>query len=181
MLGIFVIIGLFYGLGMVISNLKRGVHLLLQIPGAMLGILKSIVQIIVYTIVMIMELLGTIFMYVVFTDLIIMFATMIEKPIHAAVTSSIVIGGRTAFVGAADPSSLYNSTAVFVFGMAVVVLALLLLGRQVVKCCRVVLVVWEVCWCKMFRLVTCKALRPAFDAWMRNRVSLYVWDLQWCR
>lgn len=176
-LGIFVIIGLFYGLGMVISNLKRGVHLLLQIPGAMLGILKSIVQIIVYTIVMIMELLGTIFMYVVFTDLIIMFATMIEKPIHAAVTSSIVIGGRTAFVGAADPSSLYNSTAVFVFGMAVVVLALLLLGRQVVKCCRVVLVVWEVCWCKMFRLVTCKALRPAFDAWMRNRVSLYVWDL----
>ena len=176
-LGIFVIIGLFYGLGMVISNLKRGVHLLLQIPGAMLGILKSIVQIIVYTIVMIMELLGTIFMYVVFTDLIIMFATMIEKPIHAAVTSSIVIGGRTAFVGAADPSSLYNSTAVFVFGMAVVVLALLLLGRQVVKCRRVVLVVWEVCWCKMFRLVTCKALRPAFDAWMRNRVSLYVWDL----
>lgn len=176
-LGIFVIIGLFYGLGMVISNLKRGVHLLLQIPGAMLGILKSIVQIIVYTIVMIMELLGTIFMYVVFTDLIIMFATMIEKPIHAAVTSSIVIGGRTAFVGAADPSSLYNSTAVFVFGMAVVVLALLLLGRQVVKCCRVVLVVWEVCWCKMFRLVTCKALRPVFDAWMRNRVSLYVWDL----
>lgn len=176
-LGIFVIIGLFYGLGMVISNLKRGVHLLLQIPGAMLGILKSIVQIIVYTIVMIMELLGTIFMYVVFTDLIIMFATMIEKPIHAAVTSSIVIGGRTAFVGAADPSSLYNSTAVFVFGMAVVVLALLLLGRQVVKCCRVVLVVWEVCWCKMFRLVTCKALRPVLDAWMRNRVSLYVWDL----
>lgn len=176
-LGIFVIIGLFYGLGMVISNLKRGVHLLLQIPGAMLGILKSIVQIIVYTIVMIMELLGTIFMYVVFTDLIIMFATMIEKPIHVAVTSSIVIGGRTAFVGAADPSSLYNSTAVFVFGMAVVVLALLLLGRQVVKCRRVVLVVWEVCWCKMFRLVTCKALRPAFDAWMRNRVSLYVWDL----
>lgn len=176
-LGIFVIIGLFYGLGMVISNLKRGVHLLLQIPGAMLGILKSIVQIIVYTIVMIMELLGTIFMYVVFTDLIIMFATMIEKPIHAAVTSSIVIGGRTAFVGAADPYNLYNSTAVFVFGMAVVVLALLLLGRQVVKCRRVVLVVWEVCWCKMFRLVTCKALRPAFDAWMRNRVSLYVWDL----
>lgn len=176
-LGIFVIIGLFYGLGMVISNLKRGVHLLLQIPGAMLGILKSIVQIIVYTIVMIMELLGTIFMYVIFTDLIIMFATMIEKPIHAAVTSSIVIGGRTAFVGAADPYNLYNSTAVFVFGMAVVVLALLLLGRQVVKCRRVVLVVWEVCWCKMFRLVTCKALRPAFDAWMRNRVSLYVWDL----
>lgn len=177
-LGVFVIIGLFYGLGMIVSNLTRGVRLLLQIPGAMLGILRSIVQIIVYTIVMIMELLGTIFMYVVFADLIIMFATVIEKPITDAVMStSVVIGGRIANVGVLNPDVFYENTLFFVFGMFVVVGMLLFSGYKIVKYHRVFLVVWEACWCKIFRLVTCPALRPAFDDWMKNRVSLYVWDI----
>lgn len=177
-LGIFVIIGLFYGFGMVISNLTRGVRLLLQIPGAMFGILRSIVQIIVYTLVMIMELLGTIFMYVVFTDLIIMFATVIEKPIAKAVmTPSVVVGGRIANVGVLNPDVFYGNTLFFVFGMFVVIGMLLFSGYKIVKYHRVFLVVWEACWCKIFRLVTCQALRPAFDDWMKNRVSLYVWDM----
>ena len=62
-MGIFAIIGGVYGLGMIFGNLKRGLSLILQVPGAMMGALKSIVQVIVYGCMMIIELLGTVFIY----------------------------------------------------------------------------------------------------------------------
>lgn len=178
-LGVFVILSLVYALGMVISNLKRGVHLIMQVPGAMLGVLRSVVQVIVYTVVMIMELLGTMFVYVFITQLIIMFATIIEKPVTDVVkNASVVIGGNLASLGfSVSADTLRQSVLAFGIGMIAVIFGILFCTKRVVKMRRSVLVAYEYVWCCICRMMTCEALLPAFDAWMAERKSLYVYDV----
>lgn len=176
--GVFVLLGVVYGLGMVISNLKRGVYLIMQLPGAMLGVLRSIVQVIVYTIMMIAELIGTIFIYTFVCQLIIMFASIIETPIENAVANAtVVIGGRLAELGVAVPvSALWDSTLVFGIGFGVVTLCVGFLGYGCYRIRRVVLPVYEMLWERLYLLATCPQLRPAAAGWLWQRPSRYVWD-----
>lgn len=57
------ILGLCYAFGIVMNNLRRGIHLIASVPMAMLGSLQAIARIITYTVVMILEVLGTMIAY----------------------------------------------------------------------------------------------------------------------
>ena len=177
-IGISTVLGLFYGLGMCISNIKRGVRLLAQIPGAMMGVLSSIVQVIVYVFIMILELLCTIFLYSFMNQIIMMFATAIEGPLESALVPSGLIGGNLAAIGSGlFFDTLYNCVPMFTVGLLVVTLGVMFLGAGAMKACRVVLVAYEYFWCKVFRACTLKEFRPVFDQWFANRNSLYVYDV----
>lgn len=176
-LGIICVIGLVYCVGMLFSNLRRGFSLIMQIPGAMLGVLKSIAQIVVYVITMICELVGTVFLYSIVVELLIMVASIIEKPINDAVTSTALIGGRLAFIGELySPETLYQYPAAFGFGFLIVTLVVCFLGRTMVKARRSVLVAQECAMCMVFRAVTFKEYKHVFDQWFVQRNSLYIWD-----
>lgn len=179
-LGVFVIIGLFYCLGMLLHNLKTGLALIMSIPGAMLGVLKSIIQVVVYVIKMIIELFGTIFLYQFVGDLVIIFASAVEAPVvenaanieAAAVAGGVLASGSGSFLLLA----LAESKPLFLLSLAAVVVGLLMLGFTMVKLVRPVLVVWSYAWMKVMRLLTLPEFLPVFDAWAANRKSLYIWD-----
>ena len=57
------ILGIFYAFGILMKNLSRGIHLITSVPLAMMGSLQAIARIITYTVVMILEILGTIIAY----------------------------------------------------------------------------------------------------------------------
>lgn len=176
-MGIFAIIGVVYGLGMIFGNLKRGISLIMQIPGAMLGALKSIVQVVVYAFMMIIELLGTVFIYQFICELITMFASVIETPIENAVNSATVIGGNFAVVGSVVTSDIVrNSVGVFQVGFLAITIGLLFVGKNSITRRRAVLTVYEYVMCKFFRRMTFTEFEPIFDAWMASRKSLYAWD-----
>lgn len=179
-LGVFVIIGLFYCLGMLLHNLKTGLALIMSIPGAMLGVLKSIIQVVVYVIKMIIELFGTIFLYQFVGDLVIIFASAVEAPVvenAANIEAAAVAGGVLASgSGSSLLLALAESKPLFLLSLAAVVVGLLMLGFTMVKLVRPVLVVWSYAWMKVMRLLTLPEFLPVFDAWAANRKSLYVWD-----
>lgn len=179
-LGVFVIIGLFYCLGMLLHNLKTGLALIMSIPGAMLGVLKSIIQVVVYVIKMIIELFGTIFLYQFVGDLVIIFASAVEAPVvenAANIEAAAVAGGVLASgSGSSLLLALAESKPLFLLSLAAVVVGLLMLSFTMVKLVRPVLVVWSYAWMKVMRRLTLPEFLPVFDAWAANRKSLYIWD-----
>lgn len=179
-LGVFVIIGLFYCLGMLLHNLKTGLALIMSIPGAMLGVLKSIIQVVVYVIKMIIELFGTIFLYQFVGDLVIIFASAVEAPVveNAANIEAAAVAGGVLASGSSSSLllALAESKPLFLLSLAAVVVGLLMLGFTMVKLVRPVLVVWSYAWMKVMRRLTLPEFLPVFDAWAANRKSLYIWD-----
>ena len=71
------IIGVYYAVVMLIANLKRSVSLFMSIPGAMLGSIRSIVNLVVLVCTMVIELLLTMVLYLVVSDLLTAFIEVV--------------------------------------------------------------------------------------------------------
>lgn len=77
MLFTYSVLGFVYAFGIIMSNIKRGMRLIVAVPGAMLGSLASVAKIISYTVLMIAELVLNIMLYLLTTDLIFSVASVI--------------------------------------------------------------------------------------------------------
>lgn len=179
----FALIGVMYGLGMVISNLKRGISMLMQIPFAMMGAVRGIVQVVMYVFAMCIELLFTVYVYQFVCEFIVMFASVIETPISNLVgqvdgmKETVIFGGRFSFLADfVSPETLYNNRYLFVFGIFGLMVAVVFFTGHVLVKNRTYLSAYEYAVCKYYRMITCKEMLPVFDNWMAERKSLYVWD-----
>lgn len=179
----FALIGVMYGLGMVISNLKRGISMLMQIPFAMMGAVRGIIQVVMYVFTMCIELLFTVYVYQFVCEFIVIFASVIETPISNLVkqadgmTESVIFGGRFSFLtNFVSPETLYNNRYLFVLGVFGLMAAVVLFTGHVLVKSNAYLSAYEYAVCKWYRLITCKEMLPVFDKWMARRKSLYVWD-----
>lgn len=88
MLLIDVVLGIYYGLGIVMSNLRRGVQLILSVPVAMLGSLKAIARIITYAVVMILEVIASFLGYSLMTNLIYTLVTAFNSELESALRAA---------------------------------------------------------------------------------------------
>lgn len=179
----FALIGVMYGLGMVISNLKRGISMLMQIPFAMMGAVRGIIQVVMYVFTMCIELLFTVYVYQFVCEFIVIFASVIETPISNLVkqadgmTESVIFGGRFSFLtNFVSPETLYNNYYLFVLGVFGLMVAVILFTGHVLVKSNAYLSAYEYAVCKWYRLITCKEMLPVFDKWMARRKSFYVWD-----
>lgn len=87
LLGLFTVIGYFYGFSIIFGNLKRSLRLICAVPGALLGSIRSIARIITYTVIMILEILVTMFAYFLVTELLMDITGIIETPFIEALDS----------------------------------------------------------------------------------------------
>lgn len=81
------VIGWFYAISMCITNLKRGIKSIASIPFAMLGSIPAIAKTITYVIMLIVEIIGTFFVYGLVSELIFSVNNMIEGLLTAAFNS----------------------------------------------------------------------------------------------
>lgn len=103
----FTIIGLAYAMMMMISSIKRGIQLLGSVPFATLGFVAGIAKCVIYTAAMFLEILGTIFIYKVVQELIVVVPTILERPLAERLSDGVSEGTQVAAgVGAAGVLSL---------------------------------------------------------------------------
>ena len=76
---VILIIGLFYCLGMFFNNLKRGFSVLFNAPLVFLGSFQGLAKVLGAVMLMIVEILGTMFMYSVVVELIIIFDAVVQE------------------------------------------------------------------------------------------------------
>lgn len=79
----FTLIGFFYALAMMISCIKRAFQLITAIPFALVGFIAGIAKVIVYAVTMVIEVIGTMFMYRVVQELLMALPAILEAPLVA--------------------------------------------------------------------------------------------------
>lgn len=142
-LAVFVLIGFIYGFGMLVGNIKRGLKLMLTIPMAAAGLFKSMVQLVVYTVVMIAELMVTVFVYQIASELVMLIATITESAVtKAANQATILVGGLPGSIGITNAGSvLFESRMAFLFGIVILAAVVVAMGVGLYRVHRLVLAV----------------------------------------
>mgnify|MGYP001174231356 CR=1 FL=1 len=115
MLVSFAIIGFIYAMGMMFSSIKRTFQLVQSALIATAGLTAAIAKTVVYTIALLLELIGTIFIYKFIQEVIIVIPSILEKPLSEKLNESVdlsnsttqgVIGGGAALVSLAGEGNL---------------------------------------------------------------------------
>lgn len=91
MLIVLVIIAFAFSVKTAFHNLKRGFSMIAAIPFAMVGAVKSIAQVVSYTLAMILELIVTAFLYLFISDLMVIVAMAVEQMISQQTVASPTI------------------------------------------------------------------------------------------
>ena len=106
-------LGLYFAVGIFVRNLVNGVKLIVSVPGAMLGVMKSIIQVVLIVVTMIAEIIAVFTVYHICSQALMLVLTMSERfltddlNIHAT-----AIGGwvSDAFGGYVAGSELLTGT-----------------------------------------------------------------------
>lgn len=96
------VVGFGYAFAIIVSNIRRSWQIIFNMPLAMMGALQAIAKMIVYTIVMIVEIIGTIFMYTIMEDFMYGISTIVEKPFSVELqnpSSAIILPTNSIFAG----------------------------------------------------------------------------------
>lgn len=118
------VIGFNYSLGMMFSVFKKSLMMVLSIPFALMGLMRSIVQVVTTVIVMIIEIFTSLLLYTVVSDLLLGLMSVLDNAVggglqyltdHLATSLS---GGILGFIARAMPESLRGSTPAWVVFMA---------------------------------------------------------------
>lgn len=92
------IIGWCYGFGILFSNLKRTFRVITSVPFAMLGSIRGIAKVLTYALVMIIEIIGTLFVYSLIVEVLMNLSMIVEQPImHVLGDSGISASGGLNF------------------------------------------------------------------------------------
>lgn len=87
----YVIIGYWYALGMMFTNISRMFQVMFAVPFAMLGSLKHIAECIVYAIVMILEVVATIFLYSIIVEILFSIPNVFITPLATALVNESTV------------------------------------------------------------------------------------------
>lgn len=100
LMAVVAVIGACYAIGMMVQTVQRTIKVLAAVPGSLLGVLRSMVQVLVTVFLMIAEVVGTILCYNLISQLLMLFVTVLEAPLSNAVANAtVVIGGQLAALG----------------------------------------------------------------------------------
>lgn len=97
----FALIGIFYALAMLFSNIKRSIQLIAAVPFATLGFMGGIAKVIIYTVAMIVEIILTLFVYRVIQEFLLAIPAVLEAPLVAAFNSEDQTANAAAIGGIA--------------------------------------------------------------------------------
>lgn len=123
-MGVITILGLVYAIGMMVNTVKSSVKVLLSIPGSMLGMLRSIVQVIVTVLMMIVEVIGTVFCFNLMSQLLILLVTVLDGSWSSVGVNATAVGGWLADVGIGSVQFLGGTKEVLTVNLAFTCLVL---------------------------------------------------------
>ena len=130
------IIGLVYSLGLIVNIIGRGIKMVSGVPFALLGNMKATAKVVTYTAMMIIEVLGTFFVYSLVIEILLSLSGIVEIPLleklSSRVGSTVLLGG-TVIPGATAALPAMASTALITVGLLVSSILYLWFGIKAIK------------------------------------------------
>lgn len=135
MLIVITVIGVIYSIGMVMNQIGRSIRMVSAIPFALLGNMKSMAKVVTYVAMMMIEILGTFFVYSLVIELLLSLSGVVETPLLEAISdnvgSTIVISG-TVLPGVQAMNSVLG-TMLSVVGLLVSTLLYIWFGAKAIR------------------------------------------------
>lgn len=120
----FVVIGIGYALALMFANIKRGIQLMGAIPFATIGTLSGIAKVVAYSIAMVLEILVTVFAYVLVQNLLFAIPQILEAPLALVLNQDKgVVGISAALLTAATFITTSGLAPMMITVISIVVLA----------------------------------------------------------
>lgn len=130
------IIGLVYSLGLIINMIGRGIKMVSSVPFALLGNMKAMAKVTTYTAMMIIEVLGTFFVYSLVIEILLSLSGIVETPLLEALSdrvgSTVLLGG-TVVPGATAALPPMASNALITIGLLISSILYLWFGIKAIK------------------------------------------------
>lgn len=111
----YTVIGWFYAIALFMTNLKRGIKSISSIPFALLGSIPAIAKTITYVIMLVVEIIGTIFVYSIISEILFSLNTALESIFTTAFNS--VTNVATISIGN-TPTAVFGGTTLIVLILA---------------------------------------------------------------
>lgn len=130
------IIGLVYSIGLIINMLGRGIKMVSSVPFAVLGNMKAMAKVATYTAMMIIEVLGTFFVYSLVIEILLSLSGLVETPMLELLSDSVgstVLMSGTIVPGANAAIPAMASNALITVGVLLSCIIYLWFGIKAIK------------------------------------------------
>ena len=175
-LGVLGLVGCYFAISTGLNTLKTSFRLLTSVPLALLGVLKSIVQVLTYVVLMIGQLFMGAFLYSFMSDVLVVFATMLENfatGVTEGTTTTVLGGHLISLLYQVLPETLYDSRIGVMLMVGIELGLVVFAGSMIWTYRRVLCRVYETVWYYALKLGTASAYQESFEEiWANRRVKV---------
>ena len=170
-IGITALIGVYFAISTTLKNLKTSFQLIASVPMAMMGAVKSIAQVIIYTVMLMVQVVLGAVMYTFLAEFLVVFATVIEN----IVSSGNADGPQTASILLAsigfDTNMIADSEVTVTCMIVAELIALLIVGYAIWHYRRVYVRAYDCALYRAMKWVTVEECRDVFESvWKQKKV-----------
>ena len=170
-IGITALIGVYFAISTTLKNLKTSFQLIASVPMAMMGVVKSIAQVIIYTVMLMVQVVLGAVMYTFLAEFLVVFATVIEN----IVSSGNADGPQTVSILLAsigfDTNMIADSEVTVTCMIVAELIALLIVGYAIWHYRRVYVRAYDCALYRAMKWVTVEECRDVFESvWKQKKV-----------
>lgn len=170
-IGITALIGVYFAISTTLKNLKTSFQLIASVPMAMMGAVKSIAQVIIYTVMLMVQVVLGAVMYTFLAEFLVVFATVIEN----IVSSGNADGPQTVSILLAsigfDTNMIADSEVTVTWMIVAELMALLIVGYAIWHYRRVYVRAYDCALYRAMKWVTVEECRDVFESvWKQKKV-----------
>ena len=170
-IGITALIGVYFAISTTLKNLKTSFQLIASVPMAMMGAVKSIAQVIIYTVMLMVQVVLGAVMYTFLAEFLVVFATVIEN----IVSSGNADGPQTASILLAsigfDTNMIADSEVTVTCMIVAELIALLIVSYAIWHYRRVYVRAYDCALYRAMKWVTVEECRDVFESvWKQKKV-----------
>lgn len=170
-IGITALIGVYFAISTTLKNLKTSFQLIASVPMAMMGAVKSIAQVIIYTVMLMVQVVLGAVMYTFLAEFLVVFATVIEN----IVSSGNADGPQTVSILLAsigfDTNMIADSEVTVTCMIVAELIALLIVGYAIWDYRRVYVRAYDCALYRAMKWVTVEECRDVFESvWKQKKV-----------
>lgn len=170
-IGITALIGVYFAISTTLKNLKTSFQLIASVPMAMMGAVKSIAQVIIYTVMLMVQVVLGAVMYTFLAEFLVVFATVIEN----IVSSGNADGPQTVSILLAsigfDTNRIADSEVTVTCMIVAELIALLIVGYAIWHYRRVYVRAYDCALYRAMKWVTVEECRDVFESvWKQKKV-----------
>lgn len=170
-IGITSLIGVYFAISTTLKNLKTSFQLIASVPMAMMGAVKSIAQVIIYTVMLMVQVVLGAVMYTFLAEFLVVFATVMENIVSSGNADGPQTGSILLASIGLDTNMIAGSEVTVTWMVVAELIVLLAIGYTIWHYRRVYVRAYDCMLYQVMKLVTIEECKDVFESvWKQKKI-----------